>query len=74
MGSGHGGNPWNKALAVHKKGMHEMKYTISNTNTLAQVTKNTPASDTGTNHTTKQSNIHPVHINQSKLVRYRFYM
>ena len=52
MGNGHGGNPWNKALAVHKKGMHEMEYTISNANTHAQVTENTPASDTDTNHAT----------------------
>ena len=70
MWIGNGGNLWNKALVVHNKAMHEMKYTIGNANTHAQVTINTLASDTNTNHLTKHSNIHPVHINQIKSVRY----
>ena len=47
-----------------------MDYTISNANTHAQITENTPASGTNTNHATKHSHIHTVYTNQSKQVRY----
>ena len=44
------------SIAVHKKGMHEMEHIISNANTHAQVTKNTPASNMDTNPATKERN------------------